>query len=354
MILECHQAGQRLPKEFQRLQGTHRGSADTSRKQSCDGNKNSLIVARSPQGQGGGTRNHPHWYQRLHGFRIRVLCVLIALCIAPEWGFAQVVREIEVHRTSDDVRYGVIRDPGQRLPAPTLMVFAHGIEEMRKQPVYTEVARILAAKGWISVVVDPPCHGEDTRDGEPAQLDGWRHRLEAREKFVATFTAKASSVLDQLIQDGIADPRRLAACGTSRGGFLAYHFAAADPRIKAVAGISPVTRLTALREFSTTTHRDEAEQLNVTNLAPTLAGRAVWLSIGNNDARVNTDDAIEFTRAVVRASARPELPNAVIPVELLVAPTPGHSKIDQAHELLAVWFVNQFSANHDQTEDDAR
>ena len=71
--------------------------------------------------------------------------------------------------------------------------------------------------------------------------------------------------------------------------------------------------------------------------------RAVWLSIGNNDLRVNTDDAIAFTREVVRATAPPDKPNAVIPVELLVTPTPGHSKIDRAHELLAEWLIIRFA-----------
>lgn len=254
---------------------------------------------------------------------------------------------IQVRRTADKVIFGVIGEiKPKQAPAPTLFVFAHGIEEMQQQSVYTEVARLLAKQGWISVIVEPPCHGEDDRDGEPKQLDGWRHRLEHNDAWISAFTTKASAVLDLLIKDGITDPERVAVCGTSRGGFLAYHFAAAEPRVKAAAGISPVTRLTALREFSTTTQREKAEQLDVARLASKLAGRAIWLSIGNNDARVNTDDAIAFTREVVRAAARPDNPDVVIPVELLVAPTPGHSKIDQAHELLSAWLAHQFPAHN--------
>jgi len=208
--------------------------------------------------------------------------------------------------------------------------------------VYTEVAIILARHGWISVVIDPPCHGEDARSGEPAQLEGWRYRLEHDHDFVSAFTAKARAILDALIKSGLTDPERVAVCGTSRGGFLAFHFAASDPRIKAATAISPVTKLTALREFSTTSQRAKVEQLDVARLAPQLAGRAIWLSIGNNDARVNTDNSIAFTREVVRATARPDMPDMVIPVDLLVAPTPGHSKIDQAHELLAAWLIKRF------------
>jgi dienelactone hydrolase len=275
-------------------------------------------------------------------FRLRLVLVILCIsCISqfvlPSLAAAE-PSEIEVRRTADDVRYGVIGEIG-KTPKPTLIVVAHAIEEMQRQPVYTEVAAILAPQGWLSIVIEPPCHGEDARPGEPAQLEGWRARLEHDEEFIPAFAAKCRAILDELIQQKITDADRVAVCGTSRGGFLAYHLAAADPRVKAAAGISPVTNLLALREFASTSHRQQAEQLDVRRLAPKLSGRAVWLSIGNNDTRVNTDDAIAFTREVVRASANPEKPDAVIPVELLVAPTPGHSKIDQAHVLLAAWLI---------------
>ncbi|HVC95332.1 MAG TPA: prolyl oligopeptidase family serine peptidase, partial [Pirellulales bacterium] len=139
------------------------------------------------------------------------------------------------------------------------------------------------------------------------------------------------------------DPEHVAAYGTSRGGFLAVHFAAADRRVRAVAGVSPVTNLLALSEFSGTNAREKAEQLSLANQASRLAGCAVWVSIGNHDERVSTDDAIDFTRAVVReAAAKSHDPKVVIPVELVVAPAAGHTKIDQAHELLAAWIVKQF------------
>jgi hypothetical protein len=71
----------------------------------------------------------------------------------------------------------------------------------------------------------------------------------------------------------------------------------------------------------------------------------VWLSIGNNDQRVDTDRAIAFTRAIVQASARQsKQPDPTIPVELIVAPSAGHRKIDQAHEMLAAWLATQLPA----------
>ena len=254
---------------------------------------------------------------------------------------AQQVREMSIRRTQENVPFGLIGKVG-KAPAPTLIVFTHGLDVMRREPVYTEVAEMMSRRGWISVVIEPPCHGEDTRAGEPPQLAGWRYRLERDVSFMPTFIAKARSILDFLIKERVADPERLAIYGVSRGGFLAFHFAAAEPRLKAVAAISPVAKLLVLREFADTSRKDKFESLDIARLAPKLAGRAVWLSIGNNDARVNTDDSIAFTRAVVRASARPDKPDEIIPVELLVGPTAGHSKIDRAHELLAEWLVSRF------------
>jgi len=249
---------------------------------------------------------------------------------------------MRVLRTPDQVRFGLIGAKADK-PAPTLFVFAHSLETMQKDPIYTEVAKLLTEKGFLGVAVDALCHGEDVRPGEPAELNGWVYRLEREDDFTKSFTAKASAVLDHLIHEGYTDTERIAAYGTSRGGFLAVHFAAADRRVRAVAGISPVTNLLAISEFSATNDREKAKQLSLAHQAPRLAGCAVWLSIGNHDERVSTDDAIDFTRALVReAAAKSNDRNVVIPVELVVAPAAGHTKIDQAHELLATWIVKQF------------
>ena len=177
-------------------------------------------------------------------------------------------REILIRRTSDNIRYGLIGTVDNlQAPAPTLMIFAHSIETMQQQPVYSEVASLLSPLGWVSVIIEPPCHGEDARPDEPPQLMGWRYRIEHDEDLLKAFHTRASAVLDRLITDKISDPARVAVCGTSRGGFLAFHFAAAEPRVKAAAGISPVTRLMALREFSSLEQRNKADRLDLAILA---------------------------------------------------------------------------------------
>ncbi|MFA6564674.1 MAG: prolyl oligopeptidase family serine peptidase [Verrucomicrobiia bacterium] len=272
------------------------------------------------------------------------LAVLLAVIAASVSAAAEMKPPLVILRTPGNIRFGVIgSQPG--FAAPTLLVVAMSLEEMQQQPVFTEVARLLAKQGWMSVVIEPPCHGEDRRPEEPEGLAGWRHHLDYGEDVVQAFNAKARAVLGHVIAQGFADPGRLAICGTSRGGFLAFHFAAIEPRIKAVAGISPVTDLLALAEFKGTATDSAAEKLALTHIAPKLIGRPVWLSIGNNDERVDTDCAIAFTRAIVHASARQSKePAPVIPVELVVAPSAGHRKINQAHEQLAVWLAKVLPA----------
>jgi hypothetical protein len=75
--------------------------------------------------------------------------------------------------------------------------------------------------------------------------------------------------------------------------------------------------------------------------APKPAGRAIWVSIGNDDHRVDTDLAIAFTRAVVTASAEGKQVDPIVPVKLIVGPSAGHHGIENAHELMANWIARQ-------------
>lgn len=273
--------------------------------------------------------------------------LLVVACLSQNTGLTACGEEppemMTVRRTPEGVRFGLIGKTGKD-PQPTLFVLALGIEEMQDHPAYCEVGHLLARRGWLSVVVDAPCHGEDMRPGEPEKLDGWRQRLDRDENFIAAFNARASSVLDLLVQEGATDAHRVAVCGTSRGGFLAFHFAAAEPRVRAAAGLSPVTRLLELSEFSTIDPPRKAAALDLLQLAPRLVNRAVWVSIGNRDERVGTDAAIAFTRAVVQATPVSDKPDALAPVELLVAPAAGHSGVERAHQRLAEWLANQLPA----------
>src|SRR5262249_48956731 len=107
--------------------------------------------------------------------------------------------------------------------------------------------------------------------------------------------------------------------GQSRGGFIALHVAAADPRIRCVAAFAPVTNLLALGEFQGMEGSEAVNALSLARSADKLAGRPIWGCIGNKDRRVGTDDAIASTRAVVEASVSQGKPALI---ELRVPPAP--------------------------------
>jgi dienelactone hydrolase len=250
-------------------------------------------------------------------------------------------KDIQLLRTPSGVRFGLLGDK-RASPAPTLFVFAADINTTLGNMDYAQEARALMKQGYLAVALDVPCHGQDHQAAEPAGLPGWRARLTRGDDLVPGLVKKASLVLDYLVREGYTDPRRVAASGNSRGGFIALHFAAAEPRVRCVAAFCPVTDLRALTEFAGMEKDPAIQSLALANQADKLADRALWVWIGNQDDRVSTDLAIAFTRKVVAAAAARKKPAAV---ELHVMPVPGHSSLHpSAHQEAANWLREQTRA----------
>jgi dienelactone hydrolase len=265
-------------------------------------------------------------------------CLLSALFLACGDGPAAAVK---VLTTPSGTRFGLVGDEG-KAPAPTLLYFALDLETTLGHKDYNKIAKLLGQKGVLCVALDVPAHGQDRRRGEPQNgLEGWRARTEKGEDWVAPIAKQSKDVLDYLVKIGHTDPRRVAAAGTSRGGFIACHVAAVEPRIKAVVCFGPDTELMALREFDGTNKAEAVRALNVAHLASKLADRSLWVVIGNNDERVGTDRTIAFTRAVVRAAVAKKLS---ADVTLVVDSATGHSMHESAHDEAAVWVLGRLQA----------
>jgi dienelactone hydrolase len=231
-------------------------------------------------------------------------------------------------------------------PAPTLLVFSGSIESTlgpENEGYYRQCGTFLAAKGYLCVSLDLPCHGREQQEGESNGLRGWRERIAAGGQLMEPFVDRARAVLDHLVEQGLADPKRIAACGVSRGGFAALHLAAREPRIVAVAAFAPVTELAALSEFAGTEQLPAVRSLSLSELAPRLVSRPIWLAIGDQDHRVDTDRAIAFARQVSRAAQTARLPGAM---ELHVLPEPGgHTTSPTLFEKGADWIDQQVHPN---------
>jgi len=223
-------------------------------------------------------------------------------------------------------------------PAPTLFVFASRLEDSLGNGDYNKAAGILTSHGYLAVSLDLPCHGEDVKEGEPGGRSGWRARIEQGDDQVPGFLKKVSAVLDYLISGGYTDRQRILASGTSRGGFIALHFAAADPRVRAVAAFAPVTNLLTLREFAGMEHHPATNSFALIHQAGKLADKAVWIIIGNKDERVGADHAIALTREIVAAWTHSDRPANV---ELHVLPSMGHGLPPNAYDDAAAWLLRQ-------------
>ena len=240
--------------------------------------------------------------------------------------------------TASGERFAIVGEK-PAAPAPTVFLFAGEMGASLTEQRYVDGWRALGA-GVLKVSLDLPAHGADQRSAEkPVSLASWRSRMDKGEDVVESFTRRARAVLDHLIAERYTDPNRVAAFGTSRGGFMALHFAAADSRIANVAAFAPVTDLLALREFHEMSPDHAARAANATQLAGRLFDRGLWIVIGSTDHRVETRSAVDFVLRIVEAAeARGRRPA----VEFHLLPTDGHRLPDSSYPTAARWLLERW------------
>jgi dienelactone hydrolase len=228
-------------------------------------------------------------------------------------------------------------------PAPTLFIIGNPISAMGQETMRYLIGtgEVLAKQGWRYVLLDPACEGHDVKEGQPSSLSGWATHAKNGHDFMGPYVRNCIDVLDHLIAEGITDGRQVAVQGVSRGGFCALHFAAREPRIQAVVGISPVTNPLALKEFNGVTAAQVAG-FSLDDILEKMVGRPVWISIGNADDRVSSEDCIGFTRRLVATTQRLQPKLNLIPVHLHVGVSAGHRSPDDAYAAAADFLLARF------------
>ena len=184
-------------------------------------------------------------------------------------------------------------DDSVPFPRQTLLTFAGSADDSMSS-AYTILSDILAAQHWFTISIDLPAHGQDARPGEdPNPLVAWRQRTESQEDWIGTWMTRLSNVVTGLIDGGYSQPANILGVGHSRGAFMLDRVAAVDTRIKAVALVQPLTDLLRLTEWAGVLPT-VAGPLNLMAVAPALASRPTYLTIGSEDQRVGTDAALAF------------------------------------------------------------
>jgi len=245
--------------------------------------------------------------------------------------------EIRRFKTPGGVEYGVW-GAAQEKPTPILFILAGSIDSTLEKPYFRQCGNQLAEHGFLCVSLDIPCHGTLWKKGVSG-LSGWAVLANQEHDFVKENNARMSAVLDHLLETKAADPKNIVAAGTSRGGYLALQFMASEPRVKCAAAFAPVTDLAALNEFQAIKDKPFVEQINVSQQADRLAGRPVWLVIGDQDKRVGTEVVVACSESLVEASKKKGVPSKV---RMLVLPEPrGHTTPKGSAERAAKWILEQ-------------
>lgn len=149
------------------------------------------------------------------------------------------VREEREFTVSDGtvVHGWLVRDPARRGPAPLLLDIHGGPHNAWNGAADSGhlYHQVLAARGWTVLLVNP--RGSDGYGEEflTAALGAWG----------VSDAADFTEPLDQLVAEGIADPRRLAVTGYSYGGYMTCYLTSRDDRFAAAVAGGVVSDLTS-------------------------------------------------------------------------------------------------------------
>ena len=178
---------------------------------------------------------------------------------------------------------------------------------------------LFLAAGHYVLSFDLPHHGD--RAGEYGEkLVGMSQALSAGNDPFAQFVTDGMAALDWCLEKDIGANGKIVAYGISRAAYCCLRLAAADARVRALAGVSPVTDWAILTEFALC----DTSQLPIERWVDQLADRAVYLCVGSQDARVGVDPCVRLAMMLF-ARQQQTLPVDTMFNQLHVVDVPGHS-----------------------------
>lgn len=189
-------------------------------------------------------------------------------------------------------------EPRRLSSQPLLLLnFATDRHQSLEDPLYGAPVRMFLAKGHRALSFDVPAHGERI-DRHGQGIHGLCAAFLAGDDPFVRFVGDGRAVIDECIRRGWTEPGRVVVCGNSRSAYQALRLAAADNRIGAVAGLAPVTDWRFLSEFAAVKDRPEVAALALDQFADQLAGRRIYLAIGNGDRRVGSEACARLVAAI--------------------------------------------------------
>jgi hypothetical protein len=211
--------------------------------------------------------------------------------------------------------------PAQKETSALLLTFSSTRQASFHQEPYDIPARIFAEAGHAVASFDLPNHGEQV-NGFGQGIDGFCAAFCAGQDPFAQFVEQGRAVIDDCLAQG-SGRGGIFVCGVSRAGYCALRLAAADERIDGVAGLAPVSDWRHLREFALVRQQPNVAMLALEQWAEALAGRAIFLAIGNCDARVSSAACVRFGLRLAEIEEARAM--AQSRMQLHLVPADGHS-----------------------------
>lgn len=236
----------------------------------------------------------------------------------------ELLSEHLVQSGGESLLYTLRRPENPRIHEEPLLLITVGADW--KTHLLTEPYRATAdgflANGHYALSFDIPCHGERIEPyGEG--IHGFRNAWMAGDDPFDRFVRDAMAVIDDCIRLGFAIPGKIAVCGASRGAYMALRLLAADPRVVRAAGFAPVTDWRYLSEFGPIKHAEEVEALRLHRYVEQLAGKPLFLAIGNRDERVSTLSCCKLYTELADHNLKCGYPGSLI--EFYCTDDPGHT-----------------------------
>ncbi len=165
-----------------------------------------------------------------------------------------------------------------------------------------------------------PGHENGLPATEAIQLwaEDYAHKKDPINEFLKSF----DKALDFAIENQFVNPEKMAVGGLSRGGFIALHAAAREPRLKYVVAFAPITELHKVKEFAPLQDDPKVRSLDAIHLSPALSHTHIRIHIGNRDTLVSTPSSFEFAMSVVEEAHKKNLRSAKM--EYFLHPSIGH------------------------------
>lgn len=205
-------------------------------------------------------------------------------------------------------------------PLPSLFYFALSGKDSLTLPPYNQPAVDLSQERMRIFSFSLPYHG-----GEFDPKDAIKHWIDAfhtHPQFLREFLYQAKENIDFLIREGWTHPEKMAAAGLSRGGLIAGHLAALEPRIQTILGFAPLISLDKLLEFQSIIDTQEIQILSLHSIIDLLVGKNLRFYVGNRDERISTDACYKFIRHLTERTYEKGYRTAQ--VELIISPSVGY------------------------------